>query len=92
MVKLHLFSGFENMRLRIKRDDLLGHLYSDSSQDELMEAAKLVGLNPRYLQSSRGFYHFDLWGSPLKKARQQYKVVTNREIYCDMRALNRGNR
>jgi Protein of unknown function (DUF4031) len=90
MVKLHLFSGFENERLGIKRDDLLGHLYSDSSHDELMEAAKIVGLNPRYLQNSRGFYHFDLWGSPLQRARQNYKVVNNREIYQDMRAMNRG--
>jgi len=90
MVKLHLFSGFESERLRIKRDDLLGHLYSDTSQNELMEAAKLVGLNPRYLQNSRGFFHFDLWGGPLQKARQHYRIVTNREISSDMRAMNRG--
>jgi len=81
MVKLHVFSGFENARLKIQRDTLLGHLYSDRDQEELVEAAAVVGINPDYLQNSRGFYHYDLWGKPLFKARLFYQRVTNRELY-----------
>ncbi len=89
MIKLHLFSGFENERLGIRRDMLLGHLYSDQSYDELVGAAGLIGINPGYLQNSRGFYHFDLWGEPLNRARQRFKVVNNREISHDMKSLGR---
>ncbi len=85
MVKLHLFSGFENERLGIQRDTLLGHLYSDESDDELVEAARIIGISPARLQNSRGFIHLDLWGEPLSRARQQFKIVTNREIYQDMK-------
>ncbi len=85
MIKLHLFSGFENERLGIQRDTPLGHLYSDQSTDELLAAARLIGIYPARLQNSRGFIHLDLWGEPLTKARQQFKIVTNREIYQDMR-------
>lgn len=87
MVKIHVFSGFESERLKIQRETLLGHLYSDRCNSELLEAASLVGINPAYLQNSRGFYHFDLWGKPLTKARLFYKRVSNRELYQDMKVL-----
>jgi hypothetical protein len=86
MVKIHVFSGFESERLKIKRETLLGHLYSDLSVSELLEAAKTVGVNQACLQNSRGFYHFDLWGKPLARARLFYKRVSNRELYQDMKA------
>jgi hypothetical protein len=89
MVKIHLFSGFASERLGISRDTQLGHLYSDQDNEELMQAARVVGINPRYIQNSRGFWHFDLWGQPLQKARQMFKTVTNREIYQDLKAAGR---
>lgn len=87
MIKIHLFSGFENRRLKIKRDTPLGHLYSDCSREELMEAASMVGVHARCIQNSRGFYHFDLWGKPLIKARLLFPHVTNRELYRDLLTL-----
>ena len=89
MVKIHLFSGFESERLKIKRDTPLGHLYSDSNKEELIEAARLVGVNPAYIQHKRGFYHFDLWGKPLIKARLFYTRASNREIYRDMQSVTK---
>ena len=85
MVKIHLFSGFECQRLKITRDTPLGHLYSDESTAELREAARTVGVNPDYLQNSRGFFHFDLWGKPLAKAKLLFPRADNHEIYRDMR-------
>lgn len=87
MVKIHLFSGFENKRLKISRETPLGHLYSDYNVDELLDAAKLVGVNPDYIQNSRGFRHFDLWGKPLVKARMFFPRATNRDIYRDMQRV-----
>ncbi len=87
MVKIHLFSGFENTRLKITREMLLGHLYSDRGCTELIEAARLVGVDPRCIQNSRGFYHFDLWGRPLVKARLFFPRVNNRELYRDLQAV-----
>jgi hypothetical protein len=84
MIKLHLFRGFENQRLGIQRDTLLGHLYSDRDNDELIQAALSLGIDPKFIQNSRGFYHFDLWGEHLTKARNMFMVVTNHEIYADM--------
>jgi hypothetical protein len=87
MVKIHLFSGFENRRLKIERDTPLGHLYSDDSLEELLQAALLVGVHAECIQNSRGFYHFDLWGKPLIRARLLYPHVTNRELYRDLQAV-----
>jgi hypothetical protein len=84
MVKIHLFSGFESARLPITRDTPLGHLYSDAELDELLAAAGLVGVNQGHLQCSRGFFHYDLWGRPLQKARLLFPHATNRQIYQDM--------
>jgi hypothetical protein len=87
MVKVHLFSGYESEKLKITRDTPLGHLYSDQNTDELIEASRLVGVSLNYIQNSRGFEHFDLWGKPLKKARLLFAVVDNHEIYRDMKKL-----
>jgi hypothetical protein len=91
MVKIHLFSGFENSRLKIGRDTPLGHLYSDFSPEELLEAAHQVGVKRQCIQNSRGFYHFDLWGKPLLKARLFYPRVSNRELYRDLQAVRNHN-
>lgn len=64
---------------------MLGHLYSDESIEELLAAAKLIGVNPDYIQNKHGFYHFDLWGKPLIKARLFFKHVDRRELYRDMK-------
>jgi hypothetical protein len=92
MVKIHVFSGFESERLKIRRDMLLGHLYSDKGTPELIEAARAIGVNPAYLQNSRGFFHFDLWGKPLTKARLFYSRVNNRELYLDLQELRDNNK
>jgi hypothetical protein len=84
VVKLHLFSGFENWRLGIDRATPLGHLYSDLEIRELLQAARELGVPAGALQCSRGFYHFDLWGDPLERARFRHKIVDNHEIYRDM--------
>ncbi len=84
MVKLHLFSGFENPRLGIERAMLLGHLYSDQDMPELLRAARELGVPAGALQCSRGFYHFDLWGEPLDRARFRHPIVNNHEIYRDI--------
>jgi hypothetical protein len=86
LVKLHLFSGFENESLGIRRDTQLGHLYSDSAESELLSAARELGIKPDALQCSRGFYHFDLWGEPLSEARLHHKIADNHEIYRDMKS------
>jgi hypothetical protein len=85
MVKIHLFSGFESERLKITRDTPLGHLYSDENIVELKEAAKTVGVNTDYIQDSRGFLHFDLWGKPLKKAKLFFPHADNHEVYKDIK-------
>lgn len=85
MIKLHLFTGFENYRLGIQRDTLLGHLYSDLNNDELIQAALTLGINPEFIQCSRGFYHFDLWGEPLSRAQNLFRIVNNHQIYQDMK-------
>jgi hypothetical protein len=92
MVKIHLFSGFESARLPITHDTLLGHLYSDADIDELLEAAALVGVNQAHLQCSRGFFHYDLWGKPLVKARMFFPHVTNRQIYRDIQSWRNRSR
>jgi hypothetical protein len=92
MVKIHVFSGFESERLKIRRDTLLGHLYSDESTLELIDAARAIGVNPAYLQNSRGFFHFDLWGKPLTRARLFYPRVNNRELYHDLLVLRESNK
>ncbi len=90
MVKIHLFSGFSNERLKITRDTPLGHLYSDQNVAELMEAARTIGVNTDYLQDSRGFLHFDLWGKPLAKARLLYPRADNHALYLDIHKIRRS--
>jgi hypothetical protein len=92
MVKIHLFSGFENQRLKIARDTPLGHLYSDDNINELLDAAKTVGVNPDYIQNSRGFYHFDLWGKPLNRARLFYSQADNHILYRDLKIRRQNSK
>lgn len=88
MVKLHLFSGFENRRLGISSDMEQGHLYSDAGDYiELREAAVFrLGLKEEYMHNP-GFAHFDLWGGPLKRAKRLFSVVNDLQLAEDMKAL-----
>lgn len=87
-VKLHLFSGFENKKLGIKSDRLLGHLYDDeNSMMALARAAADIGADPNWLQFHDGFYHIDLWGEPLEKAKKKYQIVSDEQLFDDMKAI-----
>ena len=84
MIKLHLFSGFENPVLGIKADTELGHLYDDGNdQTEVTKAAIRVGCGRNWLQKTV-FVHYDLWGKPLEKAKLIYPIATDLELYEDM--------
>ena len=84
MIKLHLFSGFENPVLGIKADTELGHLYDDgNNQLEVTKAAIRVGCGRNWLQRTT-LVHYDLWGRPLEKAKLIYPIATDLELYEDM--------
>lgn len=89
VIKLHLFSGFENPSLGTTPDMELGHLYDDQNdQRALIKAASQLGLASGYMQGAgTGFIHFDLWGNPLIKAKKLYKIVTDQELAGDMERL-----
>lgn len=90
MIKLHLFSGFENPILGITPDMEIGHLYDDQNdQRALIIAAIELGLASSYMQGAgTGLIHFDLWGNPLIKAKKKlYKIVTGVEMAEDMERL-----
>lgn len=90
MIKVHLFSGFEDPRLGITPDMELGHLYDDDNDLRvLVQAATQLGLASGYLQGvGTGLIHFDLWGKPLVKAKGLYPKVTDQELAEDMKRLN----
>lgn len=93
MLKLHLFTGFENKRLGIRKEMELGHLYDDGKdQLALINAADKLGLKIGHLQNTDGFVHFDLWGKPLERAKQLFKLVTDLELYEDMKSMNRSGK
>lgn len=94
MVKLHLFSGFENRKLGITPDTQLGHLYSDNNNpEEVMEAGERLGVRMGWLQSSiTGTWHFDLWGHFLADAKQCFPAVSDEEFAKDMEMLPCGVR
>jgi hypothetical protein len=90
MIKLHLFSGFENKKLGITKDTKLGHLYSDTQdKDELIKAGTLVGTSTDWLQTPEltGLLHFDLWGTPLRKARRLFPIVSDEQLVYDMERI-----
>ena len=85
VVKLHLFSGFENRELGITPDMELGHLYEDTNSFAILAyAADKVGLKEQYAQNSDGFIHFDLWGKPLERAKRMFKIVSDLELAKDI--------
>jgi hypothetical protein len=89
MIKLHLFTGFDNPALGITPDMELGHLYDDQNdQRALITAASELGLSSGYMQVGTGLIHFDLWGKPLIKAKNLHKIVTDLELAEDMKGLN----
>jgi hypothetical protein len=89
MIKVHIFSGFENPKLGITKDTELEHLYSTRDSSELIQAALDLGLKEVYVQRDRDtdFVHFDLWGAPLRKAREIHKTVNDKEFYTDLGLL-----
>lgn len=42
---------------------LMSHLFSDASVAELEEFAHKLGLNPKWIQNSNGFVHYDVSSS-----------------------------
>lgn len=93
MIKLHLFSGFENKKLGITPETALGHLYSDMEQvAELKYAGARVGMKDKWLQNKddTGIWHFDLWGKPLEKAKRLFPIVTDFEFVADVLRLKRS--
>ncbi len=88
MIKLHLFTGFENKSLKITPDMELGHLYDDQNdRAALILAAGEIGLAAGYIQVGN-LIHFDLWNQPLARAKQLYRIVTDEELAEDMKRLN----
>lgn len=90
--RLHLFSGFENKMLGITPDMELGHLY-DWRNDILVlkKLGKEVGMKSNWMQvdDATNFWHFDLWGKPLEKARQLFRIVGDLEFANDLAGFAR---
>jgi len=88
MIKLHVFSGFENRALGITSDMELGHLYDDEEDlAALRRAALKVGLKEQWLQSNEtGIWHFDVWKKPLESATKLFPIVDDRVFAEDVRA------
>jgi hypothetical protein len=79
MIKLHVFhqAGRE-----------YGYLYDDAGEfEELCAAAEQCGLSREKYQEGK-LIHFDLWGKPLKKAKELFRIVDNHEIAADMEEDN----
>jgi hypothetical protein len=90
MVKLHLFTGFENEALGITADMELGHLYEDTNSIAILAyAAEKVGLKASYKQDSDGLFHFDLWGKPLERAKRMFPVISDQTLHQDMIRIKR---
>lgn len=85
--RLHLFSGFENKKLGITPDTELGHLYD--WHNEVLVLKRLgqdVGVKSSWIQcdEATGFWHFDLWGSRLEKAKRIFRIVSDQEFANDL--------
>lgn len=90
VVKLHLFGGFENKELGITSNMELGHLYEDTNSIAILAyAGEKVGIKQGWLQNSDGFFHFDLWGSPLQRAKQLFQVASDLELASDMKRMTK---
>lgn len=90
IVKLHLFSGFENKELGITPDMELGHLYEDTNNWIILSyAAERIGVKQSWIQPQEktGLLHFDLWGNRLKWAKQHFLIVDDIEFAADMQRL-----
>lgn len=57
------------------------HMFSDESIAELDEFAEKLGLNPRWIQNSNGFVHYDVTESKRQLAlRLGAKLISYREL------------
>jgi len=89
-VKLHLHSGFDVPRLGITLNTELGHLYSDcDNMEELHTAATQAGAKREWFQQRLFLHlpHYDLWGTPLSKAKCLFLIVTDGQFMADMETL-----
>lgn len=85
-MRLHLFGGFENKKLGITPDMELGHLYDEWNDiPTLYNEGRRVGMKPQWLQESDGFYHYDLWGKPLEKAKELFPIVSDLQLADDLK-------
>ena len=84
--RLRIFKGVINKKQGITPDMEVGHLYHYKNDiDELAYLGALIGLNPQWIQNRlTGLAHFDLWGSPLAKARKLFKIVAKDEAEADI--------
>ena len=90
VIKLHLFSGFENKELGITRGMEIGHLYEDTNSFAILTyAVDKIGIKEGWVQNNDGFIHFDLWGAPLEKAKRIFNVVSDEELAKDMEAISK---
>lgn len=88
MIKLHLhFALADYPHIRVKAGEELGHLYSDDNNlTELNEAAVSIGMSERWIQNeSAGIIHYDVWRSPLKRAKGLFKIADDRTFVADMK-------
>ena len=86
VIKLHLYWTDEPIeRLRIAGGSELGHLYSDDGNvEELHQAAEALGLKRSWFQPLEDMPHYDLWRSPLDRAKERHEIVDDDEFYQDM--------
>ena len=85
--RLHLFGGFENKMLGITPNTELGHLYD--WRNELVVLEKLgqeVSMKRQWLQydEATNFWHFDLWGWRLERAKELFPIVTDMQFADDI--------
>jgi hypothetical protein len=93
-VKLHLFKGYQNKKRGISPETEVGYLYSDTGdREELLRAGRQLGLNDAWLQNkATGIPRFDIWRTPLIRAKNMFRTVTDEEFAADVEKLNKeGN-
>ncbi len=82
-IKFHYHRALGDVqRLGIRRGDLLCHVYSDASLDELIAWGSERGWRPAYLDLRNDLPHFDAFGARLRLCGQG---VSRREFIRDVR-------
>ncbi|UCF18941.1 MAG: hypothetical protein JSU87_13560 [Gemmatimonadota bacterium] len=82
-IKFHYHKAARDVaRLGISRGDLLCHVYSDSSLEELVAWGRACGWHPAYLDLRNDLPHFDAFRTRLRFCGQG---VSRREFIQDVR-------